>query len=241
MKLIHLSSASLVAFLAAAAPAFAADMPVKAAAVKAAAVAAPFNWSGIYVGGTVGYGFGDTHQLDQSSTARSPDFDWKGFVAGGTLGANWQSGMWVFGVETDLSWSNIDGSLPDSGAWGCTGNCRNEVERFGTARVRVGAAFDRFLPYATGGFAYGRLHSEYGPCSATSCNDWRENGWTAGAGAEWAFAPNWSAKLEYLYVDLGSTANNPDPGLEAKFHVVRFGLNYRFAWGKSPAPVVTKY
>jgi outer membrane immunogenic protein len=228
MKPLLLASISVIALGCAAASA--ADIPVRAPVAKAPPVAALFNWSGFYVGGTVGYGFGDTYQVDDSLTARSPGFDWDGAVAGGTIGVNWQSGNWVLGLEADLSWSGIGGALPDGSGWGCNSlACHNEVEWFGTARVRVGPTFDRFFPYVTGGFAYGRLYADYGLCP--SCTRWSETGWTLGAGGEWSFAPNWSAKAEYLYVNLGTTATVPDPGLNAKFHLVRFGVNYLFASG----------
>ena len=139
------------------------------------------------------------------------------------------------------------------------------VKWFGTARARVGyTLFDpRFLVYATGGLAYGDVH--YSQSFLDSDGDvglTRQRatrlGWTAGAGAEWAFAQRWSAKLEYLYTDLGSSSVNLTNAGAAiggyfacctaysgqlsnsnRFHTVRAGINYRF--GGAPAPVVAKY
>jgi outer membrane immunogenic protein len=235
----------LVAGIAAAAiycaPAIAADMPVKAP------LAPPmFSWTGFYVGGTAGYGWGDTLQLDPGG--QSHTHAWDGFVGGGTAGVNWQSGSWVLGIETDFSGSDIKASWSTQPGWGCVtpNGCTNKVEWFGTTRGRVGYAFDRLLPYATIGVAYGRVHGQFGAGCVAACNTSTETGLTYGGGVEWAFAPNWSAKIEYLRVDLGRTSfqspGGGDPLALGKpeFNVVRVGLNYKFGdWGKSP--VVAKY
>lgn len=205
-------------------------------------VAAPmFNWTGFYAGLHAGYGWGDIHQFD--SGGRSPDFDWDGFVGGGTLGYNWQTGAWVFGVEADISWSDIRGRTSSSSGWGCvvSNGCINEIDWFGTLRGRVGFAANQSLVYVTGGLAYGRVFGALGNGCGVACVSETETGWTAGAGFEWAFAPNWSAKAEYLFVDLGrSYDGNTDIGMDSRFNVVRAGINYRFATGKAPA-VVSKY
>jgi outer membrane immunogenic protein len=245
MNRILAAAIGLIVCAAASPAAMAADMPAPVRKAPAT-IAAPFTWAGVYVGATAGYGWGDTYQFEPG--ARSPNFDWDGFVGGLTAGANLQAGALVLGVEADISYSGIrakhDADFP---SWGCgtPDLCLNEVEWFGTARGRVGYAVDRFLPFVTGGFAFGRVKASTGlGCPTDRCVSDTETGWTVGGGFEWAFAPNWSAKVEYLYVDLGKSFNAEPTttlGLETQFSVVRAGINYRFATGKAPSPVVTKY
>jgi outer membrane immunogenic protein len=241
MKHALLAGVGLIAFAIAVQPSAAADVPVKAPVANAPATAPLFNWTGFYVGATAGWGWGNSRICNESNGECSPEFDVDGFVAGGTVGYNWQMGSaWVAGLEADLSYSDIRGIDRDQVVFGCGAGCRTELEWFGTARVRLGPAFDRFLPYVTGGLAFGAIDATSVGLSGGSTR----TGWTVGAGAEFAFAPNWSAKLEYLYVDLDSFIFFSSPGNilstnEGRFHVVRAGLNYRFATGK--APVVTKY
>ena len=220
--------------------AHAADMAARPY-TKAPVVERVYGWTGLYVGGTAGYGWGTTHQFD--GTLRSALFDYNGFVGGATLGHNWQAGVVVLGFETDISYTEIKGAIADGAGWGCgfpTTSCHNEVHWFGTARGRLGYAFDRFLPYITGGLAYGRVYGDYTSC-AVQCIESTRTGWTAGAGLEWAFTSNWSAKIEYLHVDLGDfsvTAGGNTLGVSTAFDVVRGGINYRFDW--SSAPLVAK-
>ena len=120
--------------------------------------------------------------------------------------------------------------------YGCGTVCTTNVDAFGTLRGRLGYAWNNVLLYGTGGLAYGSIQSNLDGGSVTN---WR-TGWTAGAGAEYGFAAHWSAKLEYIYyVDFGSfqwtnatNVNYSCTGLncstDAKFSVIRAGLNYRF-------------
>ena len=118
-----------------------------------------------------------------------------GFLAGGTVGANYQWGQFVLGVEGDWDWANFDGTTTTS----CP-NCEVKSDWLATARVRVGYAFDRFLVYGTGGVAFGNVQggSIGGPFDSGT-----QVGWTGGGGVEFAFTPNCTAKVEYLYVDFG--------------------------------------
>ena len=247
MKRTLLAGVGLLAVAVATQPAFAADMPRPVTKASVPVAAPLFNWSGFYVGATAGWGWGNSRICNESNDECSPEFDVDGFIAGGTVGYNWQMGSaWVAGLEADISYSDIRGIDRDQVVFGCGAGCRTELEWFGTARVRLGPAFDRFLPYVTGGLAFGAIDATSSGLSGGSTR----TGWTVGAGAEFAFAPNWSAKLEYLYVDLGSfifvsTEGNTLSTNEGRFHVVRVGLNYQFATGKAPigkAPtVVSKY
>lgn len=225
MKRVLLSGVAIAAL---AGSASAADIPRRVEQVRAAPVAyvAPaYNWTGLYAGinGGGGWGWGSL-----SGPPATGDFDVSGGLVGGTLGYNWQMNQVVFGVETDLDWSNIKGST------GCgTGiTCRVSNDWLGTARGRIGFAVDRFMPYVTGGLAFGDVNA-----SATGfrgASDTR-TGWTLGGGVEFALAGNWTAKGEYLYVDLGDfncgracgATAGPDR-VEFRSHIVRAGLNYRF-------------
>jgi outer membrane immunogenic protein len=209
----------------AAAPAFAADAPPSRRAPAHAPVYVPFfTWSGFYVGFNAGYGWGTSNWT--SALGTTGDFRVSGGVFGGTLGYNMQMGSAVFGLEGDFDWSGIKGS---STSVVCLGSCETKNTWLATARGRIGYAFDRFLPYATGGAAFGNLKMT-GPLGGASST---KTGWALGAGLEYAFTTSWSAKLEYLYVDLGkATCNAACTGVPAdvtfQTSLVRAGVNYKF-------------
>jgi outer membrane immunogenic protein len=193
-----------------------------------------FSWTGAYIGATAGYGRGETRFDDG---AVSNPFDMDGIIAGASIGYNFQTPRnIVFGIEADISYSDISGSFgpaelaqPNGDKWTCfSGACVTDVTWFGTVRGRLGLASDRILVYATGGFAYGNVDSKI-----LNNPNWLTGnvttGWVAGGGAEIVLQPNWTAKLEFLHVDLGWTDRNVqrDFRSEAVFDVVRLGLNYR--------------
>jgi outer membrane immunogenic protein len=213
------------------APALAADMPQPAPVYKAAP-APVFNWTGIYVGGTAGYGWGESQMCDFSG-ACTPHYNIDGFVGGGTLGYNWQAmgSPWVFGLETDMSYAHVRGVQPSVVGFGCASGCETDVDWFGTVRGRLGAAYGQFLPYVTGGFAYAGLK---GALIGSSSGSETKTTWTVGAGIEYALTANWSTKIEYLFFDkfgdfnVGSCVVSCFPH-DTNMNVVRAGLNYRFA------------
>ncbi|HRF10369.1 MAG TPA: porin family protein [Xanthobacteraceae bacterium] len=219
---------SAIAALAVAGSASAADLPVYKA------VPAPaFTWDGTYIGGTVGYGWGDSFHFQ--GAANTLPFDIDGMVAGVTLGKNWQRGAFVFGIETDISYSDISGTSPSNNGFGCGGLCATSLEWFGTFRGRIGLANGPFLPYITGGLAYGRIKASIADGASRGSNT--EIGWVVGAGLEYALGRNWSAKVEYLRVDLGDTINYDTALLcggtgcsaaYSAFDIVRLGVNYRW-------------
>jgi len=203
----------------------AADMPVRTPIAKAPPVAAPlFNWTGLYYGVSGGYGWGSSTHNDP--VIGSTSFDTDGWLLGGTVGYNWQSGPYVFGVEGDLSWANIEGS-----AISPAGPVFTELNWLGTGRVRAGYAADAYLFYVTGGAAFGKVDAG-NPVAGGGTGSETRVGWTLGGGVEAALAQNWTAKLEYLYVDLGDKDNYPTAGgpvdVAFKSHIVRLGLNYKF-------------
>jgi outer membrane immunogenic protein len=166
-----------------------------------------YNWTGPYAGLNVGYEWG---KVTNSSIEPS------GVAGGGQLGYNWQIGQFVFGGETDIQISGADDTFAPykfSNPW------------FGTVRGRAGFAINNMLLYGTAGLAYGELKGEFFGIDENKTHI----GWTAGAGLEVGFMPNWSAKLEYLYMDLGNRSysiTGVDNGLHANY--LRLGVNYHF-------------
>ena len=172
----------------------------------------PCLWLGPYVGANAGFQW--TSNVGGLSTG--------GFTGGIQGGYNWQNGPFVYGVEADFNLSNAGGTFAGyqfSNPW------------FGTLRGRAGYVFNNvvFL-YGTAGLAVGISTVTLGGLSDTSGHA----GWTIGAGAEFAlapfgFGPNWSAKVEYLYLGLSQSAVLPAP-VSSSFpsNVMRFGVNYHF-------------
>lgn len=274
MKKLLLGSAALVV-LVTAGSAMAADLEVKAPVYKAPVMAPVYNWSGFYVGGNLGYSFGHASTdwtiagVPVGSTSQNMD----GILGGLQAGYNWQSSNWVLGLEADIQATGQQGSssIADSISTTTTTNpclpfasCpttttttttaaltnQEKLPWFGTLRGRLGLTpSDRWLVYATGGLAYGEIDTNgtltVGVAStAVSINTTRV-GWTVGGGIEGALWDNWTAKLEYLYIDLGSVANTytgigPFTPITTNTHVtdniVRVGINYRFG-----GPVVARY
>lgn len=193
-------------------------MPVKAPAY------APYNWTGFYIGINGGGGWGHS---DWSGATGTSGADVSGGLVGGTFGYNWQMNQAVFGIEGDLDWTNLRGSTNTAP---CTTSCETKNSWLGTVRGRIGYAFDRFMPFITGGLAVGDIKA-----SPTGFAGERETkaGWTLGGGLEAAIAGPWTAKVEYLYVDLGSTscaAGSCAIATDVDFNanIVRAGINYRF-------------
>jgi outer membrane immunogenic protein len=225
MRRILLGAVALV--LTAAASASAADLPRAAPLVKAPVVAplTAYDWSGFYLGINGGFGWGQSSFDGVAGTLGK--FDTSGWVAGGTAGYNLQYGHAVFGLEGDIDWSNISGSASCVGG---LATCQVNNDWLSTARGRFGYAFDRFLPFVTGGLAVGNVNANvpgFGSASATNA------GWTAGGGLEMALGRNWTAKAEYLHVDLGNlncgTACTGTPSnVDFTTNLVRGGLNFKF-------------
>ena len=197
-------------------------------------VVAYYNWTGFYAGINGGYGFGTSSWSDPVGTSIKP----KGALFGGTLGYNYQVGSLVYGLEGDFDWSGVKGSAD------CVPGlitCETRNRWLATFRGRVGYAFDRWLPYITGGGAYGNVRATAtdftGIVVATESKS--QLGWTVGAGLEYAFLGNWTAKIEYLYVDLGNFDAGVAPfatNVNFRENIVRAGLNYKFS-----GPIFSRY
>jgi outer membrane immunogenic protein len=236
MKKIVLGSALLAAL---AGPALAADMPPRPYA-KAPASTAPalvYNWTGFYIGGHVGGAFAGDNGL-QSNDAR--------FLGGVQAGADYQfAPNWVLGAEAQYSW--LSGGTNNNLIFpaGTVVNGR-VADQIGSVTGRIGYTWGPGLIYAKGGYAW-RDGNTIGVANAagvpqpftTSGNS--KDGYTVGAGLEYLFAPNWSAKAEYQYYNFGNTTLTTAPvdAVGARFrndeHSVKVGVNYRFGWGGAPA------
>ncbi len=190
-------------------------------------MAQAYNWTGFYLGLNGGGGWGDSHW---QGIGRA---DLSGGQVGGTAGYNWQFGHAVLGLEGDIDWNNMQGSLACPGVGG-GGSCSTSETWLSTVRGRAGYAFGGVLPYVTGGLAVGNIQAAAPNLpGATNTNA----GWTVGGGIEFALPGNWTAKAEYLHVDLGdfncgaNCGGAPDENVSIHENVVRAGVNYHFGWG----------
>ena len=254
-----------------AAPAAAADLPVKYKAPPPVAI--PFSWTGFYAGANGGCAW--QQPTNESSPINDGDpgpdaffrFDTErqgGCFGGLQVGYNYQfAARWVVGVEADGQWGQLTsrGSLSEiePGSNETLANYSQSMNHYGTVRGRIGYAaqlpvFGNTLLYATGGFAWARnrmdlfaLDTAIAPTPMVFRDTKTLTGYAVGAGAEFAFTPNWSVKAEYLYLDFGTNTYNAfvsDDGTPltpvsatTRIHTGRVGLNYHFGAG----PIVAKY
>jgi outer membrane immunogenic protein len=253
-----------------------APMPVKAPVPAPVPV---FSWTGWYGGLSGGYGWGHSDPgavITPASFPLPPGFvldppapppssiadpDVKGWLFGAQLGYNFQFDRAVFGVEADISWANIGGSRngapfsllinnPDDGRIDAAGRVATRLDWFGTVRGRFGYAFDRLMPYVTGGLAYGDIKTTVSatasqfdtgvaPAKLLATNDFAASansvhvGYALGAGVDWAVTERWVLRAEYMYLNFGrgsafgiAPITASDSGMNV--NLVRGALNYRF-------------
>lgn len=250
--------------LAAITTANAADLPAQTYTKAPAYVAPVYNWNGFYIGGNAGYGWGDSSTVIVTPsnsfpagyplTKAHPD----GGLIGGQIGYNWQfSPNWLLGVEADFDATNIKGSeitfspLINRNRT----DASSKIDWITTVTGRAGYTWNNVLFYVKGGGAW--AHNKAGSdtfnaagrlTSSTTGSETRD-GWTVGAGIEYGFAPNWSAKAEYNYLDFGNssvtrtytagnlTGNSVLRNNDLTMHIFKVGINYRFGW----SPVVARY
>ena len=252
MRNILLTSASLALLAASAVGASAADLPGRRAPIAPAPIYSTYNWSGLYLGLNAGGTFGNSNRCGSFAPYNNgtgiPVVGFlpncgitgvrnSGFTGGAQIGYNWQSGNFVYGVEGDIDFLNGRrrnggntivtgaGTPPQFAGTYVVGNGGgNNGNVFGTARLRAGYAFDRFLVYVTGGAAFGgrsigsssasyyqgavvpaNLQSVY---TSGGGNNNSRVGYALGAGAEYALTNNWSIKGEYIYANFGSGRGN---------------------------------
>ena len=211
-------------------PATAADMPARMPVKAPVVVQSAYNWSGFYVGVHAGYAWGEFTSASDPTIDHEPT----GGLFGGQVGYNWQVNQFVFGLEADLAYSTISGD--DTSTFGAfTINGDHKMKYLGTVRARAGLAYDRYLFYVTGGFAYSKVVGNLNVVGVISGSDTLNlKGWTAGGGIEVGLTQNVTARLEYLYVDFNEATSSMNLGfpfsdqVDKNINVVRFALNYKF-------------
>jgi outer membrane immunogenic protein len=259
MKKHIAGAAGFIAALALTGSALAADMPLKAPPPALSM----FNWTGFYLGLDGGYSWGRSRTRATVSNVTgdlgtaSNSFNLDGGIFGGQIGYNWQAGNIVYGLETDIQWSDEKGSTiftcnlacaAVAGAPGATAAFNQKLDWFGTFRGRLGMTMTpTMLLYATGGLAYGNVKSSAivsgfggggGVTAPVVSFNTTHAGWTVGAGIETQLMGNWTGKLEYLYMDLGRYTGNGTllttvPPLLGNFssrvtdNIFRAGINYK--------------
>lgn len=222
------------------ATAHAADIPTKS---PAKAIDAAHDWNGLYIGAVVAHGRGHSKHCDPLTgcDAGAAEFDLSGWLGGATVGYNWQWNNVVLGAEADWSWGHVKGSMASNAVFDCgnnNGTCKTDINALGTIRGRVGFAFDRFLPYFTLGAAFSRVSASDGNGSTNFfIEDTKMNTkFVWGVGLEYAFAPRWSAKFEYIRIgSLSDFTYGRVTGVcacfmtDTHYDVIRGGINYHFS------------
>jgi outer membrane immunogenic protein len=200
-----------------------------------APVAAPtyaFNWTGFYLGGHLGYGWGGNDWTDTNWNSIKASNDFDGFVGGGQLGFNYQMGSLVLGLQGEISGANLEGKSINPGAF--YSDYKNTADWIASVTGRIGYAADRALFYVKGGAAWTDLNSETYLGAASFKKSSTRDGWTIGGGIEYAFAPNWTTFVEYDYYDFGDKNTLLTNGnllkVDTNVNVVKVGVNYRFGY-----------
>ena len=218
----------------------AADMPRPAPAYKAPAMVPVYNWNGFYIGGNVGWGFGNS-SVTYNPTGATWDIGKDAFMGGVQAGMNWQTGAFVFGIEGEFDWINGSSSrsllagtgLAGLGLWGDGG-----TKWMATAAGRLGYAVDNVLWYAKGGAGWVNNTATIYNGGGTTLWTGTETslGWLIGGGVEVGLTPNWTAKIEYQYLNLENWTGVPNIGqlqqnsvsVSRDIQTIKGGINYKF-------------
>jgi len=237
-------------------PASAADVPRKApAATPAAAPAAPaIFWTGCYLGGNLGAGSAskDWQNPSLGEPGDHGQADFGGFIGGGQIGCDYHfTNTWLtIGIQGMFDGASVHGDVIDAVT---TFDLTTRVHWFATMTGRIGFTVQpNWLLYVKGGGAWVRDHHLTIDVTGAPFEvaDLTRSGWTAGAGAEWMFVPNWSLFIEYDFLDFGTRTIPFDLvgggfsetwDIKQNVQVIMAGINFRFDWGKGKAPVVAKY
>jgi outer membrane immunogenic protein len=215
----------------------AADIPQAAPYTRAPVAVSPaYNWTGFYIGAMGGYGWSDQVTLG-GLTLTNPDIN--GGFGGGTIGFNYQvpGSMFVVGIETEAAWSDIQHTVGIVGL----ATAQERIQSFGSVTGRAGFAIENIFLYGKGGYGWAENQISATVLGLTASESHFHSGWTIGAGAEFAFAGLWSAKVEYLFARYSQEtylAALGGVGLGADVQTIKAGINYRFGWGQ---PVVARY
>jgi outer membrane immunogenic protein len=214
MKRLLLAGAAFLSLVTAASAADLASRPY----TKAPPLSPAVNWSGFYIGAMGGYAF------DSSNG---------GGFGGGTIGYNWQfpGSQFVFGIEIDAAGASIKDSQTAL-IGGVLFTAEDKINALGSVTGRIGIAADAALFYAKGGYAWANNELSLSALGLTASDSHVHSGYTVGGGIEYMFAPNWSAKAEYMFTHLGGENYNVagigfDSGT-AEFSSVKVGINYHF-------------
>jgi outer membrane immunogenic protein len=242
--------------------------PAPAPVYTKAPAAVPFSWTGFYIGGNAGWVESTGNNITDTGTDTGAsglgsalaaggipstiNLPYNGFIGGGQAGYNWQAGMWLFGIEADFDAVSAkasfnSGPITAPGFVPITTSASRELEWLSTVRGRLGVTSGPFLAYVTGGAAFGERQLGIGavapagvpPLDAFTTTTNTAAGWTVGGGAEWMFAPHWSVKAEYLYVDLsdisstipyayGGNTSTLTGTAHDRENIARGGINYHF-------------
>jgi outer membrane immunogenic protein len=242
MKKFLLATVALAALGATAAPALGADLGARPYYNKAPAYAAPlYNWTGFYIGGHIGGAFSGSNSFNGLVLS-----DYSARLLGGfQAGADYQfAPNWVVGAEGQYSWlgkNNLNATFPNGMIF------NNDQRAIASITARVGYTWGPGLAYIKGGYAYSDNNDTLtfaGVPVAFSLDKNHRDGYTVGAGVEYMFAQNWSAKGEYMYYNFGDTrfvtpaALVPFGVFHNDEHTFKLGVNYRFNFG---SPVVARY
>jgi outer membrane immunogenic protein len=249
--------------------AFAADIPYRAPPPVYVPPPPLFTWTGIYIGGQVGYAWGTgANRFDGFDPVRGTFVDTSvggtpnGVIGGGHVGYNLQINQWVLGLEGTVdgtSLSNTSVAVFPVAFGGSTLTAHSTADIQGSIRGRLGVAFDRALIYATGGVAFGGFNTNVSlsgfdaagvPFFASTSRSNTRTGWTVGGGIEYAVTNNWWIRAEYRFTDFGTIRNGDFAALPAggffnghrrlQQNQVQAGFSYKFdMW--APSPVVAKY
>jgi outer membrane immunogenic protein len=254
MKRLLLASVAAVMFVPGGGV-WAADMAVKAP--PAPYVAPTFNWTGFYIGGNVGGGWLTAPVTDNFTGVNVGTPSQGAFIGGGQVGYNWQfSPYGVFGVEgffDGVADNNNNNSITFLGLDGHTFQASASTNWVATAAARLGVTspvWDRWLLYVKGGGGWIQTQGSLGDLTtgASISNSQTHGGWVFGVGLEYAFAPNWTAKVEWQYLGLEDFSVGPGIVGDAiriengSVNTLTFGINYLFNYGYgAPAPVVSRY
>jgi outer membrane immunogenic protein len=240
----------------ASAPALAADLPMKAAPMPAPV----WSWTGFYIGGHVGFGWGQDETRIDSVTAGGVvapvnltfnQNSRSGFLGGGQAGYNWQAGAFVFGVQADIAGLDVRGTNPCLILLTCT----SKSDWLATATGRIGAVvLDRGLVYVKGGGAWlntnhtTALNPAVPGVPQITNGSFTNDGWLVGMGTEWMITQNWTAFVELDYMRFDDKKVNfaliPAPAVTFNTNqtqtlaIAKAGVNYKFGWG---GPVAAKY
>jgi outer membrane immunogenic protein len=247
MKKFLLGTVALVAL---AAPASAADLAARPYTTAPPMIAAIYDWSGFYIGANGGWG--SSHNCWDFTTpagafvAAEGCHDATGGVAGGQIGYRWQSGTWVFGLEAQGDWADLKGSNASLAFPGFTN--QSKIDAFGLFTGQIGYAANNVLFYVKGGAAVTdskyRINTAGGALFASTGDDTNWGG-TVGVGLEYAFAPNWSAAVEYDHLFMqDKTYNFTSPAgafvasdrVRQDVDLVTVRVNYKFG-----GPAVGRY